>query len=200
MLPAGEVAGLCARLALPLPPDFAATPTGIATQGLLLDGQVHPSVAAGLRATCAPRVGVLLRSTAGDVAAALGVRGDLGGSLVRVGSSDVEVAAWPAERLGVELVRTVPDLGGSARPALHGPLVDLAAAPELRDGVLGVLRATVVAPPYVVGLVTWLATDAGWLALEPAEVRDGVLWARVRPVHPGDIAAAVAPLVAGALS
>jgi hypothetical protein len=82
---------------------------------------------------------------------------------------------------------------------LHLPLADLPQRTELRDTV-GVLRATVVAPPAVVGVVSWLATTTGWLALEPAEWRDGVRWAHVRPVQRDEIGAAVAPLVAGALS
>jgi hypothetical protein len=57
-----------------------------------------------------------------------------------------------------------------------------------------------VAPPHVVGLVVWLATAGGWLALEPAEVRDGLRWATVRPVQPDELAAAVAPLLAAALA
>ena len=56
-----------------------------------------------------------MRCPFGDVAAALGIRGDLGGSLVRAGESDVEVAAWPAERLGVELARAVPPVAGEDR-------------------------------------------------------------------------------------
>jgi hypothetical protein len=200
VLPPGEVAALCGRLGLLPPPGFAAEPTAIGTDGLLQEGEVHPSVAAGLRATCAPRVWVGLECAALDLAAALGVRGDLGGSLVRAGDSDVEVAAWPVEHLGVELTRAVPVLGDSAMPRLHLPVNALADEPLLRAEVVGALHATVVAPPHVVGRVTWLATPTGWLCLEPAEVHDGVRWAVVRPVRSDEIGAALAPLVAAALT
>jgi hypothetical protein len=138
VLPAGEPAALCALLGLCLPPGFETEPTPVRTERLLVDGAVHPSVAAGLTATCAPRVAILLHSSIGDMAAALGVRGDLGGSMVRAGRSEVEVAAWPAERLGAELVRAVP-------PAC-----------------VGLLRVTVVAPPHVIGQLVWASTPTGW--------------------------------------
>jgi hypothetical protein len=200
VLPAGEPATLCARLGLLIPPGFDVEPAPIRTPGLLLQDAVHPSVAAGLAATCAPRLGVHLSSTVGDLTAAFGIRDDLGGSLVRAGSSDVELAAWPALRLGEELARAIPVLGASPQPALHLPAAEIADRPELRADVKGTLRATVVAPPHVVGQVVWLATAAGWLSLAPAEVRAGVRWATVRPVDPEDIGSAVAALVAVALA
>jgi hypothetical protein len=172
----------------------------VRTEGLLVDGAVHPSVAAGLAATCAPRVGIAMSTSSGGLAAAFGVRADLGGSLLRAAGSDVEVSAWPALQLGAELARTVPWLGRSDLPVLHLPVSEIAAHPVLRATVAGVLRATVVAPGGVVGQVTWLATASGWLALEPAEARSGVRWAQVRPVEPADLGAAVAPLVAAALT
>jgi hypothetical protein len=131
VLPPGEVAALCGRLDLLIPPGFEADPSPIQTEAVLIDGAVHPSVAAGLAATCIPRLAILLRSSVGDVAAALGIRGDLGGSMVRAGQSDIEVGAWPAARLGAELARAVP-----------------VALP-------GVLHITVVAPPRVVGQLLW---------------------------------------------
>jgi hypothetical protein len=63
---------------------------------------------------------------AGDLAAAFGVRADLGGSMLRAGDSDVEVSAWPAQRLGAELERAVPPLGDGPRPTLHQPLTQVA--------------------------------------------------------------------------
>jgi hypothetical protein len=185
---------------LPLPPGFAAEPGPVRTAGLLREDSVHPSVAAGLAATCSPRVGVLVRCSPGDVAAALGVRGDLGGSMVRAGGSDVEVAAWPAGRLGAELAAAVPALDSGPRPMLHLPLDDLARHPALRREVAGRLEVRVVAPPRVVGRLAWLATPGGWLSLEAAEVRAGVRWATVRPVEPADLPAVVAPLIAMALA
>jgi hypothetical protein len=200
VLPSGEVAELCGRLGLLCPPGFGAVPMPIRTNGLVTEGAVHPAVAAGLAATCSPRVAVLVASTVGDVAAAFGVRHDLGGSLLRAGECGVEMSVWPALRLGDELARAVPILGASPLPALDLPLPQVAERPDLRAAIIGRLRATVVAPPSVVGQVIWLATRTGWLSLEPAAVRDGVRWAVVRPVAPADLGAAVAPLVASAVS
>ena len=199
VLQPGEVAALTARLRLRLPPGFEAPPT--TTPWSLISGDdVHPSLAAGLRATCAPRVAVLVATTLGGCEGAFGIADDLGGSLLRTADSDVEVSAWPAVRLGDELARAAPTLPELDRPTLHLPLAELPDAPELAGIVVGTLRATVVAPPYVIGQVLWLATDAGWLALEPAEVRRGARWATVRPVGPRDLGAAVAPFLAAALA
>lgn len=195
-----EPAALCARLGLHIPPGFDRAPGAIRTAGLMVDGAVHPSVAAGLTATCAPTVAVLVTSTVGSVAAAFGARAGLGGSMIRAGESPVEIAAWPAERLGAELARAVPPLGRSPRPPLRLPLAELTSHAELRADVIGTLRATVVAPPRIAGLVVWLATADGWLAVEPADVCAGVRHVTVRPVHPIEIGAAVAPFVAGALA
>jgi hypothetical protein len=156
VLPAGELAGLCGLLGLLVPPGFEAAAARIRTDGLLVDDAVHPSVAAGLVATCSPQLAILARGSAGDVAAAWGVRGDLGGSMARAGTSDVEVAAWPALRLGAELRRVFP------------------------AGLTGTVRITVVAPPRVVGKLDWHLSGGADDALE--------------------IGAAVAPLVAAALS
>jgi hypothetical protein len=137
VLPIGEVARLCELVGLLIPPGFEAPATPIRTEGLLVDDAVHPSVAAGLLATCSPQIAILARGSVGDVAAVWGVRGDLGGSMLRAGDSAVEVAAWPVERLGPELRRAVP------------------------AGLTGTLRLTVVAPPRIVGQLDWhLSGDA----------------------------------------
>ena len=187
------LAAMCRALALLPPPGFDVPSGSIGARG-------HPSVAAGLVATCAPRVGVLVTSTVGAVTAAFGLRDDLGGGFLRAVDSEVEVSAWPAVRLGEELSRAVPSLGCGAAFALHAPLTEVTDCAELRTAVRGTLRASVVAPPHVVGQVVWLATAEGWLSLEPAEVRRGVRWAFVRPVTPSELGAAVAPFVASALS
>jgi hypothetical protein len=188
VLAPGELAGMCARLGLELPPAFRATPDAV--------GEVHPSVAAGLQATCAPAVGVLVSSSFGD--AAFGVRDDLGGSLLRGVESPVEVSVWPAVRLRSELARAVPPLAARPSPPLHLPLDEV---PDvLRPLTVGFLRATVVAPPHVLGVVVWVATSHGWVWLQPAQVRRGVRWVDVRPVEPADLAGAVAPDIAMALA
>ena len=179
---------MCARLGLELPPAFRATPDAVV--------EVHPSVAAGLQATCAPAVGVLVSSSFGD--AAFGVRDDLGGSLLRRVESPVEVSVWPAVRLRSELARAVAPLAARPSPPLHLPLDDV---PDvLRPLTVGFLRATVVAPPQVLGVVVWVATSHGWVWLQPAQVRCGVRWGDVRPVEPADLAGAVAPDIAMALA
>lgn len=200
VLPPGELADLCARIGAQLPPGFEAAPRRASTSGLVVDGKVRPSVAAGLAATCSPQLGVVMSSTLGGIAGALGIRDDLGGSMLRADGSDVEVSAWPALRLGDELARSVPALPTGDRPSLHCPLSQIPESGELRAAVVGTLRTTVVSPPDIVGQLIWLATTAGWLALEPAEVHDGVRWATVRPVEPADLGAAVAPFVAAALA
>lgn len=189
VLPAGQVAGLCAELGLTLSPGFAAEPLPCELKAL------GPSLAV----VCAPEVSVLVSCSLGSEAA-LGVRGDLGSGLIRCGDSDVEASAWPAVRLGAELARAVPSLASRDRVSLHAPLHEIADHPALRAAVRGVLRATVVAPPSVLGVVVWLATDGGWLALEPAGVVAGVRWATVRPVEPHALGLAVAPFVALGLS
>jgi len=200
LLPPGEVAELCHRIGLVLPPAFAAERAPLHTAGLLRDGAVHPSLAAGLAATCSPQLSVLVASTVGEVAAALGVRDDLGGSLLRAGPSPVEVAAWPAERLGPELARVVPPLPSGPRPDLHLPVTDLATSQVLRRLVVGTLHATVVTSAGVVAQLPWLATAEGWLAVTPAEVRDGVRWVHVRAVEADDLSCCLAPWIAEALA
>lgn len=200
LLPPGEVAELCHRIGLVLPPTFAAERAPLHTAGLLRDGAVHPSLATGLAATCSPQLGVLVTSSIGEVAAALGVRGDLGGSLLRAGPSPVEVAAWPAEQLGPELARVVPPLPSGPRPDLHLPVSDLATSQILRRLVVGTLHATVVTPDGVIAQLPWLGTAQGWVAVAPAEVREGVRWVQVRPVEADDLSSCLAPWIAEALA
>lgn len=176
VLAPGELALLAALLGLELPPGFLVRDaTGdrarLTDLGVLSHGDVHPSVAAGLAAACAPRVGVLVEAAVGAVAvtAALGVRGDggddVGGSLARLGDAVVEASLWPAVALGRELTRLVPPAAASGR-----------------------LRATVVAPPDVVGQRQWFADEGGWRTLD------------ARPVVAGDLGQDLAPLVGAALA
>lgn len=196
LLEPGEVAGACGRLGLSLPPGFAATPDALRAPGLLLDGEVHPAVAATLAAVCAPEVGVVVWSEVGDLHAAVGVRGELGGGLLRAGASLIELSTWRATSLGAELARTLPRLGASVATPVRLPLAEVPGLPD----IVGTLRATVVAPPAVLGVVVWLAAADGWLALEPAEVVAGRRWADVRPVQPDELGRALAPYLAAALT
>ena len=175
VLAPGELDLLARLLGLELPPGFAVRDgTGdrarLAALGALVDGRVHASVAAGLEAACAPRLAVLVEAAVPDVAvtAALGVRGDVGGALVRTGPDAVEASLWPAVALRAELARLVPPAGE------HGSL-----------------RATVVAPPDVVGQALWSARDGAWLALQPGGATTAV--------GATDLGPALAPLVGAAL-
>jgi hypothetical protein len=216
LLTPGELDLLRGRLNLPAPPGFAvagASGAGgrLAALGVLTGDGVAPAVAADLVAACAPQVAVhvVARLGAVEVTASLGIRDGRppsGGGLVRTGPAEVELSGWPVRSLPDELTRVVPPAPVPARATLHVPLDllrVLSRDPEveaLRAAVTGSLRATVVRGTSVVGQVLWLGTDAGWIALEPAEVRDGVRWARARPVGPGHLAPAVAVLVARALA
>jgi hypothetical protein len=205
----GELDLLRRRLDLPAPPGFgidggSGSTARLEQLGVTVDGAVHPSIAAGLVAACAPQVGVLLlaRARQQEVTAALGVRGELGGSLAQAGGPAVEASVWPAPALGAELARVVPPLGTAEGPALHLPMAELAAGlvvDGLRAALVGSLRATVVTD-RVVGQVVWLATTDGWLAMEPAQSRGGERWATLRPVQPHDLGAALAPALSTALS
>jgi hypothetical protein len=173
VLAPGELALLASLLRLELPPGFRVQDaTGdrsrLTALGVLRAGEVQASVAAGLAAACAPRVGVLVAAAVGEVSvtAALGVRAEVGGSLARVGHAAVEASLWPAVGLGGELARLVPPAAGPGR-----------------------LRATVVAPPDLVGQRVWFAHDRGW-----------VTGLGSRPVSAADLASDLAPLIGAALA
>lgn len=108
---------------------------------------VHPSLAADLAVLSAPEVLVETRVAVGQgsarqaLRAAHAVAGPLGASLVRASQgAGVELSVFPAERLGPEVGRVVPQAGGPARrgPRLEG-VVPLAALVELpiADGIGG---------------------------------------------------------------
>jgi hypothetical protein len=89
---------------------------------------VHPSLVTNLAVLSAPELLIETRATIGQgsaqraVRAAHAVSGPLGASLVRTGAgAGVELSAFPAERLGVEVNRAVPEAGPSGhadrRPA-----------------------------------------------------------------------------------
>jgi hypothetical protein len=81
----GELDLLRRCLDLPAPPGFgveggSGSVARLEQLGVLTEAGVHPSVAAGLVAACAPRVGVLVTAVVpeAEVTAALGVRGAIG--------------------------------------------------------------------------------------------------------------------------
>lgn len=151
VLAPGELDLLAGLLGLQLPPGFAVeSATGdrrrLTVLGVLAGGRVEAAVATGLIAVCTPQLAVHVAAVTPEVSvtAALGVRDDVGGSLVRTGVAAVEVSLWRAVGLGGELARLVPPAGET-----------------------GSLRAIVAAPPHVVGQALWFVRDATWLALEP---------------------------------
>ncbi len=83
-----------------------------------LGGEPHPSVLANLQVLAAPEV-LLETHVSVDgqtIRAAHAVAGGLGASLARLGeTATVELSIFPAERLGLELVRMVPATGSAAR-------------------------------------------------------------------------------------
>jgi hypothetical protein len=213
LLTPGELDLLRGRLGLPLPPGFEVTGPvedrhRLAGLGVLAGDDVVPEVAAALVAACSPQVGVHVagRLAAAEVTAGLGLCDGQGGALVRTSRAEVELSGWPTLSLPDELTRVVPAAPVPAMAALKVPLDLLSsrsADPEveaLRATVTGSLRATVVKGRSVIGQVLWLGTAAGWVALEPGEVRDGVRWATARPVGPHHLASSVAVLVARALA
>lgn len=104
---------------------LAAAGRSLAGRGVLqsdsdspLGGEPHPSVLANLRVLAAPEVLLETRVTADGhtIRAAHAVAGGLGASLARLGeTATVELSIFPAERLGLELVRMVPATGSASR-------------------------------------------------------------------------------------
>lgn len=145
---------------LPLPPDFAVgqaperTGFGVESATLaaagrsLLDRGVlrsipdspggtepHPSVLANLQVLAAPEVllDTRVRTDGHTIRAAHAVAGGLGASLARLGgAATVELSIFPAERLGLELIRMVPPTGAGSRAAARpAGLLPLAAIAEV---------------------------------------------------------------------
>jgi hypothetical protein len=80
----------------------------------------HPSVVASLQVLAAPEVLIetRLRTSEHTVRAAHAVAAGLGASLARLAdTATVELSIFPAERLGLELIRMVPAVGSAARGA-----------------------------------------------------------------------------------
>jgi hypothetical protein len=104
---------------------LAAAARSLAGRGVLtadpdrpLGGRPHPSVLANLQVLAEPEILVETRVRVGTqtVRAAHAVGAGLGASLARVGEvATVELSFFPAERLGLELVRAVPDTGSPGR-------------------------------------------------------------------------------------
>jgi hypothetical protein len=118
--PAGPGAGIGIESAA-----LAGAARSLAARGVLqsdpdspLGGQPHPSVVANLRVFATPAVLLETRVQVDThvVRAAHAVSGGLGASLARLGeTANVELSIFPAERLGLELVRMVPATGAASR-------------------------------------------------------------------------------------
>jgi hypothetical protein len=104
---------------------LAAAARSLAERGVLqsdqdspLGGEPHPSVAANLQVFANPEVLLETRVHVDThvVRAAHAVSAGLGASLARLGdTATVELSIFPAERLGLELVRMVPATGAASR-------------------------------------------------------------------------------------
>jgi hypothetical protein len=143
--PGGGVGGIGVESAA-----LAAAARSLADQGVLqsdpdspLGGRPHPSVAANLQVFASAEVLLETRVQVDTqvVRAAHAVAGGLGASLARIGdTATVELSVFPAERLGLELVRVVPATGAASRanqrPAGLVPL-DAVAQVGLADEIGG---------------------------------------------------------------
>jgi hypothetical protein len=193
------------------PGDGAAARTSLEARGLRPGGRAHPALLDDLLRLAAPEVAVLLEVACpvADARAAVVVRGALGAALVRVGDG-VELSAFAAPALAVELARTVPPPTGAPLAKRVVPLAALVspgspAAASLHARVDGSLRAVVVgAGGRSAGVVDWAwlrsgggsgGGAGGWAALEPV-AGGSAPEVRVVPVGPDDLARAVAPSVA----
>jgi hypothetical protein len=147
-----------------LPADFRVVPgqeqeqdgalASLAGRGLVTNDRaragrfaVRPSLAADLAVLSAPEVLIETRAAVGQGAARLALRaahavaGPLGASLVRADEGvGVELSVFPAECLGDEIRRVVPEAGGArrggSRPAGVVPLAALVELP-IADGIGG---------------------------------------------------------------
>ncbi|HEU5473495.1 MAG TPA: hypothetical protein VFV67_22855 [Actinophytocola sp.] len=214
-LTAAEYAWLVERLGLAMPPGWepvepagSSAPAGLAEKGVLVDGEVHPSVAMNLRILAGPQV--MLDTTASIGAAGLhslhAIAGALGASLFQLGDGAVELSLFAASDLGGELVRAVPpeaepEIGtalgeGAGTDPPHGR-VPVAALHEL--GVAELLRgADPDAPAEVLAQLRLPAAEAelaadvanrtngGLVCQVTARVAQDVRSARVAWLHAGD--------------
>ncbi|UVS82573.1 ESX secretion-associated protein EspG [Actinokineospora sp. UTMC 2448] len=191
VLTAAEYAHLVGELGMSMPPDWAPAPdvtTGaeaeaLAARDIVVDGRVHPSVAANLRVLSGPQIMF-------DTTATISTRGSrslhaiagrLGASLFLLPDAAVELSMFQATDLGRELVRAVPaeERGGigSALDAEEAePLrgrVPLRALHEL--GVAELLReADPEAPGHVLSELD-LPADEARFATAVLRRADGVL-------------------------
>lgn len=200
----------------PLPPGFVLEPTGaestqaavveLQARGVIVDGVLHPAVAGDLEVLGAPELTVVVQAVVPglEVHACLAVSGARGAGLLRTGDTVVQLSAFPAADVAVELARVVPAPveGSASTTAEEVPLTALldGTPGRLQGRALGTLQATVLSAARLVGSVTWLWDGAGWVGLEALPSRSGRPWVRLSPVLPADLGAWVAPLVAAAVA
>lgn len=208
-----------------LPPGFVLEPRGdvdaalaaahaaLARRGLVGPEGAHAALAADLRVLAAAEVAVLVRAERPglQVRTVLAAAGRRGVGLLRTDDAHVQLSAFRAVDLGVELARVVPAPDGPALDApVEMPLVALLAdrpggsASSLQARVAGSLRATVVSPRRCASVHwVWLHRrrgGGGWAGLHRAPDHAGEPTARVVPVAPGDLGAWLAPAVAQVLA
>lgn len=198
----------------PLPPGFDLEPTGTGSTddavaelnalGVTVGGAVHPAVAGDLAVLGDPELAVAVQAAVPglEVHACLAVVGLRGAGLLRTGDTAVQLSAFPAGDLAVELARVVP------APVEDAPTATAEEVPldvlldgtgsRLRGRTTGTLQATVLAGSGLFGSVQWVWDGAGWTGLEARTSRGGRPWVRLVPVTPVDLGAWVAPLLARA--
>ncbi|MGW5051119.1 ESX secretion-associated protein EspG [Actinokineospora sp. NPDC004072] len=203
VLTAAEYAHVVGELDLRMPPDWEPAPeitTGaeaaaLAERDIVVDGRVHPSVAANLRVLTGPQIMF-------DTTATVGARGSrslhaiagrFGASLFLLPDAAVELSMFQATDLGRELVRAVPAeerggigsaLDGAADEPLRGR-VPLAALHEL--GVAELLReADPQAPGHVLAELNLPAAEARF-ATEVLRRSDGLLHCQVTALVGGGV-------------
>lgn len=198
----------------PLPPGFGLEPTGTGSTdaavaelralGVSVDGAVHPAVAGDLEVLGRPELAVVVQAAVPgvEVHACAAVSGVRGAGLLRTGDTAVQLSAFPAVDLAVELARVVPTpVSGAPVPAVEELPLDVlldGAAGRLSGRATGTLQATVLGRRGLVGSVQWVWDGAGWIGLEALPSRAGRPWVRLVPVTPGELSAWLAPLVATA--
>ncbi|GAA3021681.1 ESX secretion-associated protein EspG [Actinokineospora globicatena] len=202
-LTAAEYAYVVARLDANMPPDWRPAPDiaavgDLAAKGVLVDDEVHPSVAANIGVIAAPKVFLETTATVGTRGSRSlhAVAGDLGASLFLLPDAAVEISLFAAVDLGRELVRAVPGEESGIGAALDAvdevePLqgvVPLAALHEL--GVADLLReADPEAPGYVLAELR-LPKEEAEFALQVVKRTDGVLTCLVTGLVDGSVRSA----------
>ena len=188
-LSAAEYRSLVERLGLSMPPGWEPRAVGVAEA----PGEVHPSVEANLNVLAHPRIMLDTSATIGPAGlhSVHAVAGSLGASLFALDDGGMELSLFPAVRLGQELIRAVPESGGST---LSGRLpvealreLGLAELQRSADprAVAEVLASLGLATDEAAFATRVAAADGGLVCLITARVGAEVASGRVTWLHAG---------------